>query len=163
ARYLQSIHTANHLMEASVCLGFEADARTRAVYKGIVDTVLRYAWDRTNGGVYFGGSTYGATYAAETLLLIPQKIWWGQAETMRALLRLWTRFPDDERDYFARFLDMWSYVRRCFVDSRHGGWYREGSDSDPNARTRPKASEWRDASHEASTLLECVETLRSTA
>jgi mannobiose 2-epimerase len=161
--FAQSIHTANHLMEGSACLGLESDDRTRAVYKSVLDTVLRYGWDRKNGGIYFGGSTYGPIYTADTMLVFPQKVWWGQAEGMRGLIRLWRRFPDDERDYFARFRELWSYVQRHVVDARYGGWYREGMDSDPEAGTRPKASEWRDASHEVSSLLECIETLRSGA
>jgi mannobiose 2-epimerase len=159
--FVQSIHTGNHLMEASVCLGLESDERTRGVYKSIMDTVLRFGWDSKNGGIYFGGSTYGPVYTADTMLMLPQIVWWGQAEGMRALVRLWRRFPADEHDYLARFRELWSYVQRHLVDARYGGWYREGVDSDPEARTRPKASEWSDASHEVSSLLECIETLRS--
>lgn len=160
ARYPQAIHSANHLRAGALALGGSEESRTHAVAKSIVDMALRYGWDTGQGGFYFGGSTFGPTYVAGREIFLRFKLWWAQAEGLRALLPLALAHPDDEHRYGHKFRQLWRYVRAHLIDSRRGGWFAEGTDVTPAARKRPKADAWRDCSHEGMALLECIQALR---
>jgi mannobiose 2-epimerase len=58
--------------------------------------------------------------------------------------------------YEAHFERLWDYVKKYVIDARHGGWLPNGLDTNPEASKRPKASMWKDASHEVEALLECL-------
>jgi mannobiose 2-epimerase len=61
--------------------------------------------------------------------------------------------------YIEYFVRLWNYVKTYVIDDRHGGWFASGLDSNPEARRWPKATMWRDASHEVAALLECKQIL----
>jgi len=56
----------------------------------------------------------------------------------------------------------WSYMKKYVIDAAHGGWMRSGLDTNPKARKLPKASEWKDSSHEVEALLDCLLILDAT-
>jgi mannobiose 2-epimerase len=161
SRYPQSLQSANHLRAAAEALSQSTDARTSAVIKSIADLVLAYGWDTTNGGFYFGGSTFGPTYVGDYEVFIRHKAWWAQAEGLKALVAMALEYPGDDRRYDAKVLTLWRYIQRHLIDTGHGGWLASGTDVTPTASRGPKASMWRDASHEGMALLECVAALRA--
>jgi mannobiose 2-epimerase len=61
--------------------------------------------------------------------------------------------------YIEYFVRLWNYVKTYMIDHRHGGWFASGLDTNPEARRWPKATMWKDASHEATALLESKKTL----
>ena len=160
ARYLQTLHSSNHLRAGMRALGLEGDEHTSRVLKSMVDLVLLHGWDAKRGGFFLGGSTFGPTYLAGRSIFIDHKSWWGQAEGLTALLELALAYPEDERCYDRRFAELWSYIEQHLVDSRYGGWLSAGTDVAPEARKGPKASQWRDCSHEGLALLACIGALR---
>ena len=55
-------------------------------------------------------------------------------------------------DYFCR---SWGYITEFIIDTHHYGWRMEGLDT-AGSTLRPKATMWKDASHEFAALLECL-------
>lgn len=126
-----------------------------------MDTLLTYSWDKSNGGFFYGGSTFGATHVEDIRVLIDGKFWWVQAEGLRALLRMALLYPDDPMNYLQRFRQLWAYIDAHIADKKYGGWLRVGRDSSPRRKKLPKATPWKEPSHEVHSLLECVRLLRA--
>src|SRR6202034_2575711 len=79
-----------------------------------------------------------------------------KADGLRALLAMARLHPHDPIDYASHFERLWHYVKGYLIDARRGGWLSAGLDTNPEARKRPKASAWKDASHEVEALLDCL-------
>jgi cellobiose epimerase len=159
-RYSQTVHGANILAKASSRLGFGDDPKTQAVIKSVVDTLLKYAWDNAKGGFFSAGPTFGPAYLDRVQVFVPTKVWWGQAEGLRALLRMAMLYPDDKSDYLRRFEELWAYIKKYVIDSRHGGWRWIALDC-PGFSKLPKAELWKDLSHEVDSLVYCMQLLKS--
>jgi mannobiose 2-epimerase len=127
----------------------------------MVDTMLLFAWDAGKGGFHLAGSMFGPRNLEGAILFARNKSWWPQAEGMKALLAMARLYPDDADAYLDRFLHQWAYVKRYLIDAKHGGWFSAGLDTNPQAAKEPKATMWKDASHETRTLLVCLRMLAS--
>jgi mannose/cellobiose epimerase-like protein (N-acyl-D-glucosamine 2-epimerase family) len=161
-RYGQVLRSANYLLSASDALGGAGEPATGRVAKSMVDAMLRIGWDRDRGGFHLAGSSFGLSYVEYIVVFERLKPWWAQADGMRVLLAMARRHPAQGLEYEAHFVRLWEYVRRYVVDATHGGWYAAGLDSDPAARKRPKATAWKDASHEIEAMLDCLSMLDPT-
>jgi mannobiose 2-epimerase len=161
ARYAQILRAANHMLPASQALGGAIDPLTKQVAKSILDTMLRVAWDSDKGGFYLAGSSFGPAYVEDTVVFVRRKCWWAQAEGMRLLLAIARLYPADAAGYEAHFVRLWDYVKRNVIDARRGGWLVAGVDTNPEARKEPKATRWKDCSHEAEGLLDSLDALDS--
>ncbi len=161
AHYGQTLHTGNLLRAAARVLDLSEDERTRDVLRSIVDWALGYAWDSETGGFLFAGSTFGDTYLEDQVISLSVKYWWIQAEGLELLLPLALTHSEDQAKYADHFLRLWRYVERYVIDSSHGGWRWKGLDAGRKARKLPKATEWKDPSHEAGALMECIRLLES--
>jgi mannobiose 2-epimerase len=84
-------------------------------------------------------------------MAMPDKIWWCQAEGMRALLTLAIAFPDG--GYAERAIELWKYIDTYVIDHRRGGWNFSGHDSPRFDRKYPKATTWKDPCHEGFALI----------
>jgi mannobiose 2-epimerase len=155
-RYGQVLRSANHIISASEALVETLDPMTERVARSMIDTMLRIAWDPDKGGFYLAGSSFGLTHIESTVVFVKDKSWWVQAEGMKALFAMARLHPDDPVDYGAHFLHLWDYVKKYVIDSKHGGWLAAGLDTNPNGSKRPKATLWKDSSHEVETLLDCL-------
>jgi mannobiose 2-epimerase len=160
-RYSYGLNTSNILAKAARSPGLERDLKTHKVVKSVVDTVLHYGWDRSRGGFFYGGSTFGPTYLEDITIFIDAKFWWPQAEGLRALLRSALLYPEDEMNYFCRFTELWSFIKKNLIDRRRGGWLWVTRDSRPRRWAAPKATPWKEPSHEVHSLLECIRLLES--
>jgi len=157
-RYAYAVNTANILAKVSRVL--DADAKTSQVIKSLIDTVLHYSWDRSKGGFFYAGSTFGPMYVEDIRIFIEDKFWWPQAEGIRALLRLAVLHPDDEMAYWQCFRQLWNYINKHLIDRKRGGWLWVGRDFF-RLRRRPKATMWKDPSHEGHSLLGCIHLLNA--
>jgi mannobiose 2-epimerase len=155
ARYGQILRSANILVRASDVLAGAVDPLTKRVATSMVDTMLRIAWDRA-GGFYCAGSSFGPANVEDFQIFARQKIWWIQADGMKALLTMARLQPAGAAEYLFRFVRLWDYVKRCLVDAKYGGWFGAGLDTNPNPRKQPKANPWKDSSHEVEALLDCL-------
>lgn len=158
-RYGYGLNCSNILAKAWRSPGLERDAKALEVIKSVVDTVLTYGWDQSNGGFYYGGSTYGPTYVEDIMVQVQNKYWWPQAEALRSLLRMAMLYPDDEMDYLGRLKQQWSYIKKHVIDWDRRGWLWVATDSKPKVRRAPKATVWKEPSHEVHSLLECIRLL----
>lgn len=149
------VETAFLMLEAAEALGLDP-APTLAVGKQMVDHALAYGWDEQDGGLYDAGLAVGPD---SVRIVRSTKAWWAQAEALHTFLLMERRFPDDPRDYGARGRAMWRYIDRYLIDSEHGGWYVNGLDESPEARTEPKATIWKGTYHNARALLRSAELL----
>lgn len=157
ARYAQILRAANHMLPASAALGERVDACTQQVVRSMLDTMLRVAWDSEKGGFHLAGSTFGPVDIEDTVIFARTKCWWAQAEGMRLLLAIARLHPDAAPTYEAYFVRLWDYVKKYMIDARHGGWFHAGLDTNPQARKQPKATRWRDCSHEVEGLLDSLD------
>jgi cellobiose epimerase len=158
-RYGQILRSAIILLAASDSLFGALDATTERTARSMVDTMLRIAWDRDHGGFHLAGSSLGPLRLEDTVVFVRDKVWWAQADGLRALLAMAARHPDDPIDYASQFERLWQYVRKYLIDAKRGGWLSAGLDTNGEARRRPKASVWKDASHEIEALLDCLRML----
>jgi mannobiose 2-epimerase len=131
----------------------------RAVARRLVDHALESGLDHRSGGFFtIGADTQGRAQRT--------KQWWVQAEALKALLAV-GRDAGDGSHYLARFEDQYRYLRRNFIDGKHGGMYWLGIETLPAARraigatlarsefTR-KGGDWKDASHDGRAWLHCL-------
>ena len=80
---------------------------------------------------------------------------------MTALLIMVWLHPADAAEYGANFVRLWEYMKKYVIDAKYGGWLPAGLDTNPEARKRPKATVWKDASHETAALLDSFRMLDS--
>jgi mannobiose 2-epimerase len=155
-RYGQIIRSANHLLAASEALAGTVDPITDRVARSMVDAMLRVAWDPKKGGFHVAGASFGPAYIENTVVFVRTKSWWPQADGMKALLAMARLHPSATEDYAVQFVRLWEYVKKYVIDAKRGGWLFEGLDTDPKARRRPKATMWKDCSHEFEGLLDSL-------
>jgi mannobiose 2-epimerase len=153
-RYGQVLRTTNHLLSAFAALGSVSE--TKSVIQPLIDTMLRVAWDSRRGGFHLAGSSFGPSHIENRKLYLRDKIWWIQAEGMKALLAAAKLQFEGEADYEAHFMRLWDYVKTYILDAKHGGWFAAGLDTNPEGRKMPKATRWKDSSHEVEALLDCL-------
>jgi len=160
-RYGQVLRSANHLLSAAEALHNAVDPLTTRVTKSMVDMMLRVAWDSNQGGFHLAGSSFGPVYIEDTMVFVRDKAWWPQAEGMKALLAMARLHPSEADNYVSHFAQLWQYIREYIIDAKRGGWLAAGRDTNPEAGKRPKASVWKDCSHESEALLDCLSLLVS--
>jgi mannobiose 2-epimerase len=152
------VETAYLMLESSHVLGIENDSITLKVAKRMVDHALQNGWDDNAGGFYdeayyFQGKD-GITVTHET------KNWWAQAEGLNTLLLMADRFPEDEHDYYSKFLKLWQYCDTYLIDHEHGDWYEGGLDKQPDKKTALKGHIWKATYHQYRSMINCAERLR---
>jgi mannobiose 2-epimerase len=155
-RYGQVLRSANLLIAGLEALAGKVDDMTRRVARSMVDTMLRVAWDAGKGGFHLAGSSFGPALVEGVVVFAPEKIWWVQADGMKALLTMARLYPADAAQYIAYFAKAWDYVRTWVIDAEHGGWRYAGLDTNPEASEQPNATRWKDSSHETECLLDCL-------
>ncbi|EDY84735.1 hypothetical protein VDG1235_4368 [Verrucomicrobiia bacterium DG1235] len=151
------VETAFLMLEASHVLGYEKDERTLSVAKRLVDHALETGWDSEYGSFFDGG--YYFEENGECEVIRPQKVWWVAGEGLNALLLMSQLFPEDPR-YRNAFEKQWRYMKTHLFDERHGGWFGEGADSDPDASRRRKAHRWKASYHDGRTYMNCLKMLK---
>ena len=156
ARYGQIVRLASHLVVASETLDGAVDPVTKQVASSMADTMLRIAWDPDKGGFYLAGSSFGPTYLEGDLVFVRTKCWWPQADGLKLLLTMARLHPDDAAEYKEHFVRLWEYVKKYLIDAKHGGWRTAGIDTNPGASRGPKATIWKDSSHETEALLDSL-------
>jgi mannobiose 2-epimerase len=158
--YGQIINSANHLLLADEALG-SADSVTAHVARSMIDTMLSVAWDASKGGFHLAGSIFGPGNLEGSVIFARNKSWWPQAEGMKALLAMARLYPADADPYLERFVRQREYIKKYLIDAKHGGWLCAGLDTNPEAAEQPKATCWKDASHETKALLDSLRMLAS--
>lgn len=136
--------------------------RERAV--ALVDHVLRHSRD-DNGGFFYASTGALPLELEGHSLVVKRKPWWVQAEGLKTLLVMSRLFPENPL-YQREFSVLWEVFEAQYLDPRHGGVYTNGIRRRarllgllPKADAR-KGSVWKDARHEARSLLTCLEIMR---
>ena len=148
------IETAYLLLEASEILDLEHEETLDITYK-MVDHAIKYGWDGKNGGLYDGGYYFRGDTSPE--IVKETKSWWSQAEALNTLLLFHTHFPEESFD--SLFLSQWKYIKQNLVDTEYGGWYANGLDTDPLAKTYLKGQIWKSSYHNYRALANSIEML----
>jgi mannobiose 2-epimerase len=156
ARYAQILRAANHMVLAAEALAGAVDRDTARAARSMLDTMLRVAWDPERGGFHLAGSGFGPAYVEDVVFFVRTKCWWAQAEGMRLLAAAARLYPADALTYDTRFVRLWEYVKQYVIDGKHGGWLAAGCDTNPAVRRQPKATRWKDCSHEVEGLLDSL-------
>jgi len=159
-RYGQVLHSTNHLIAAASVLYGGVDPVTAKIARSMVDHMLRVAWDPDKAGFSLAGSSFGLRPIDDAAVFVKDKRWWNQAEGMPALLAMAQMGPQKEK-YIEYFVRLWNYVKTYMIDERQGGWFASGLDTNPEASRLPKATMWKDASHEVEALLESKQILET--
>lgn len=146
------------MLEASHVLGRENDTATINTAKRIVDHSLRAGWDESVGGFYDEG--YYFKGKENIKITKDTKNWWAQAEGLNTLLIMAKLFPEDEMEYFQKFLKQWNYINTYVIDHKHGDWYAGGIDKEPEQEKALKGHMWKASYHQYRALSNCVSLLR---
>ncbi len=151
------IEIAYLMLEASEALGLKQDTITLAAAKKLVDHVLQFGMDEKNGGIYDGG--YYLRGDQNPIIIKKSKEWWSQAEALNSLLMMSELFPDDNRQYFLKFVKQWEYCKNYVIDQVNGGWYWGGIDVEPDLIKSPKSSIWKGNYHTSRAIINCINRL----
>jgi mannobiose 2-epimerase len=151
------VETAYLLLEASHILGLRNDTVTLIKAKRMLDHALDNGWDNTVGGFYDEG--YYFKDKSGISILSDSKNWWAQAEGMNTLLLMSEYFPNDQRQYYAKFKQIWNYINTYVIDHEHGDWYQGGIDKQPEYKTALKGKIWKATYHQFRALMNCIQML----
>lgn len=154
--YGHDIETAFLLLETSKSLGLKHDTLTLKVAKRLIDHTLAQGFDTNYQGIFDGG--YYFKGSDKTTVVMKDKNWWSQAEGLNALL-LFSKLYPGEKNYKQAFYQLWDYVKKNLIDYEHGDWYISGLDSNPNAKSQPKATAWKCNYHTGRALMNCMDLL----
>jgi len=145
------------ILEASKVLKNRDSSHTLEKAKQLIDHSVTYGLDRRKGGLFSKG--YYFDNKRKPALMEKSKIWWVQAETLYTLLLFSSLLPDDKHDYFGKFFQELSYIKKYFIDHNNGGWFDNGLDRLPKAVMNPKSNEWKATYHTYRALENCVNLL----
>ena len=155
------VETAYLMLEASHVAGLKNDTATLGIAKKMVDHALDNGWDSIAGGFYDEGYYFrdrpGITIIRDT------KNWWAQAEGFNTLLLMADLFPDDDQQYYKKFLLLWDYIDKNLIDHEHGEWYPGGIDKQPQMKTALKGHIWKACYHQYRSMENSVKRLRGRA
>ena len=146
------IETAYLLVEAANALGMPDDKRTWQVARSLVDHTLEYGLDKTNGGFFSGGGTFGGITA-------PEKVWWTEAEALNALLLMHARYGPQTPRYWDAFVAQWNWIETRQIDPENGGWYPKVSAEGQPIPGAAKSDSWTEGYHQGRALLNVSEML----
>ena len=153
------IETAYLLQEAAESIYGEIDETTMAKTKKMVDHCLKWGWDEKHTGLLDRG--YYFEEDGECKIIEDAKVWWAQVETMNTLLIMADLYPNDNWNYFDKFLMQWKYIKDNLIDYKNMGVYSAGLDTKPESINGKKASIWKGNYHTARSLINCIERLDS--
>lgn len=149
------IETSFLLLEAAEVLeGGEADEKTEQVAKKMIDHTLAHGFDVDYQGLFDKGYYFKEADGIE--VLDKKKTWWAQAEAWHALGLFAQHYPE-QIAYAEAFEGMWRYLQTYQIDAKHGGWYNNGIDEDPESKTARKAHPWKSAYHNGRALVQVLE------
>ncbi|MEP7266095.1 MAG: AGE family epimerase/isomerase [Saprospiraceae bacterium] len=154
ASFGHDIETAYLLMEASHIAGWKDDTITWRKAKRMTDQCLMYGWDDAVGGFYDAGYYFKGEPSIS--IIGDGKNWWTQSEGLNTLLIMSDLYPNDPLHYFEKFKKQWSYIQNYLIDYKHGDWYSNGLDKDPNAIHGTKGNIWKAAYHQYRSLENCI-------
>ncbi|CAN5563619.1 cellobiose 2-epimerase [soil metagenome] len=152
------VETACLMLEASQVLGLTNDTITKRITKNAVDHALQNGWDNKIGGFYDEGYYYKNKNAIT--IIRDSKNWWAQAEGLNTLLLMADAYPNDNHQYYQKFLLLWNYVQTYLIDHEHGDWYEGGLDKEPEKATAQKGHIWKATYHNFRGLDNCIRRLR---
>jgi len=165
-RYGHEIQSARRLARAQELLGGSAEP-TRRVVLLLVRHATERAWDPTAGGFRYAGSAFGPVGIEGRLVVVPDKVWWVQAEALHTLLFMAVHEAEPAVDYLGYFRRQWRYIQGHLIDRVRHGWNHAGCDGrgwclriGRRASASRKGHLWKDGSHEGLALLGCVRLLR---
>ena len=153
--YGHDVETAYLMLEAEEVLGKGHDPKTGRMARMLVDHGLAYGWDRTLGGFYRFGTTFGRPEDR-------QKEWWMQFEGLNALLLMHETHSRDTDAYFRAFQQQWQFIKRYQIDAEfHGVYEMIGQDGNPTVPGKGRI--WKAAYHDGRALLIVSDRLRNLA
>lgn len=122
------------------------------IYRRIFASSLRNGFDHKRGGFYFMGPYKGPA-------MHRQKIWWVQAETLVAALRM--HGLTGEQVYADCYRDILHWIVSAQVDWRHGEWHLEIAH---NGRALgDKGGAWKSPYHNGRAMIRCLQLLDEVA
>jgi mannobiose 2-epimerase len=153
--YGHDVETAYLMLETDETLHKTASDKTERMARMLVDHALAYGWDKTNGGFFREGTTFGKP--EDTI-----KEWWVEVEGLNALLLMHERYGKQNDEYFQRFLEQWAFIQKHTIDSQFHGLYNLTS-ADGTPITQDKGSIWKAAYHDGRAFWNVTERLRRLA
>jgi mannobiose 2-epimerase len=164
-RFGYMLQTAWRPVAARLALG-EPAADAQGALLSMVGHALARGWDGTRGGFRFAGPAVQPDRLEGRALEVPRRVWWVQAEGLRALLHAALLDPAEPL-FAARFRQLLAFVRRHLLDGGYGGWFAAPAHDVGRLPLLPrlrgsahKGHVWKDGSHEGEMYLACIRMLR---
>jgi mannobiose 2-epimerase len=167
-RFGYAVQAAHRLLQAAPFLAEPGPAVERA--ERVFLHTIRRAWAGDRGGFWFAGPAGLPDELEGVSLVVRRRLWWLQFEGLRSLVLYGLRDGEHRAPYAALARLQWALVRDRMFDHVFGGTYATCPDDLP-FRARPfgrwgggialnKGNTWKDASHEADSLVACIRMLR---
>lgn len=153
--YGHDVETAYLMLETDELLHTHASEKTERMARMLVDHALAYGWDKTNGGFFENGPTFGP--ADDT-----RKEWWVQCEGLNALLLMHQRYGKEDATYFKHFLEQWAFIKSHTIDAQYHGTINMTS-AEGNPLSDDKGSIWKAGYHDGRAFWNVSARLRSLA
>lgn len=152
------VETAYLLLDASKALGIKNDTTTLRIAKQLDDFALDNGWDNKKGGIYDGGYIFKGE--KKVTIILKTKEWWSQIEALNSFFMMSVYYPNDNHNYYDKFLTQWHYIKEFCIDHKYGGWYWGGIDEAPKNQFAPKATIWKANYHTTRGLINCLRRLK---
>jgi len=151
--YGHDIEAAHLLMDAAMVLDGAIDDRTATVARQLIDHTLDSGYDSRFGAFINLGSQTGEP-------IDTNKVWWVQAEALLGLIR-GRELPDARSTVYLEFAKRtWNWIRTKQIDSEHGGWFDNLTESGEIIGSGQKGHYWKTAYHDGRALLFGAKALR---
>ena len=113
----------------------------------MVDYTLEHGLD-TDGGLFDEGHFGGG-------IVIPNKVWWGQAEAIVGSVNAWMITKDEK--YLDTALKVWEYVKAQVINCPAGEWFAVGRNSPKEENSHLLCGPWKCPYHNARAAFEICE------
>ena len=153
--YGHDVEAAYLMLETDEVLHHKASPKTERMARMLVDHALAYGWDKTNGGFFRDGTTFGKTEDTA-------KEWWVEVEGLNALLLMHQRYGKETGVYFERFLEQWQFIQKHQIDAQFHGLYNL-TKADGTPLTQDKGVIWKAAYHDGRAFMNVSERLQELA
>jgi mannobiose 2-epimerase len=140
-----NIELAWLMSDALVAAQIDVAGYQDVIYR-LVDHAVKYGIDDIYGGVYRDGTASGA-------VLVDEKEWWQQAESLVGLLEAYRLFKEER--FWAAFTCVWHFVQSKMINHEVGEWNALLS-RDGKPLVTDLGNEWKAAYHTGRSTLECI-------
>ena len=152
ASYGHDVECVWLVLDAARALGYSPKI-LRSWAQALVDYSLKFGFDETHGGFYYGGPLGKPADDRH-------KEWWVEAEALVSMLEMYRLTQDDK--YMRAFEKTFEFVSTHQI-AEEGGWWASRNEDGSPSQNLSRTSKWQAGYHNGRALLLCSKLLRDIA